>query len=64
MADCARDSGNPDEYYKSLRAYHPLNRLASPDEIGQFVLCLASRAALFMTGSAVAIDGGSTAGRL
>ena len=64
MADCARDSGNPDEYYKSFRAYHPLNRLASPDEIAQFVLCMASPAAFFMTGSAVAIDGGSTAGRV
>ena len=38
MADCARDSGDPDDYYKSFRAYHPLNRLASPDEIAQFVL--------------------------
>jgi NAD(P)-dependent dehydrogenase (short-subunit alcohol dehydrogenase family) len=64
MADCARDSGNPEEYYKSFRAYHPLGRLASPNEIAQFVLCLASPAASFMTGSAVAIDGGSTAGRV
>ena len=64
MADCARDSGDPENYYKNFRAYHPLGRLASPDEIAQFVLCLASPAAAFMTGSAVAIDGGSTAGRL
>ena len=64
MADCARDSGDPESYYKNFRAYHPLGRLASPDEIAQFVLCLASPAAGFMTGSAVAIDGGSTAGRL
>jgi NAD(P)-dependent dehydrogenase (short-subunit alcohol dehydrogenase family) len=64
MADCARDSGDPEDYYKSFRAYHPLNRLAAPDEIAQFVLCMASPAAFFMTGSAVAIDGGSTAGRV
>jgi NAD(P)-dependent dehydrogenase (short-subunit alcohol dehydrogenase family) len=64
MADCARDSADPEAYYQSFRAYHPLNRLASPDEIAQFVLCLASPAAAFMTGSAVAIDGGSTAGRV
>lgn len=63
MADCARDSGDPEAYYHAFKAYHPLNRLASPDEIAQFVLCLASPAAAFMTGSAVAIDGGSTAGR-
>jgi NAD(P)-dependent dehydrogenase (short-subunit alcohol dehydrogenase family) len=41
-----------------------LNRLASPEEIASFVLCLASPAAAFMTGSAVVIDGGSTAGRM
>ena len=41
----------------------PLGRLASPEEIADFVLCLASPAAAFMTGAAVALDGGSTAGR-
>jgi NAD(P)-dependent dehydrogenase (short-subunit alcohol dehydrogenase family) len=64
MRECAADSGNPEAYYRSFRAYHPLNRLASPEEIADFVLCLASPAAAFMTGSAVAIDGGSTAGRI
>ncbi|HXV26272.1 MAG TPA: SDR family oxidoreductase [Alphaproteobacteria bacterium] len=63
MQECARDSGDPDAYYRSFRTYHPLGRLATPQEIAQFVLCLASPAAAFMTGSAVAIDGGSTAGR-
>ncbi len=63
MQDCARDSGDPDAYYRSFRSYHPLGRLASPEEIAEFVLFLASPAAGFMTGSAVAIDGGSTAGR-
>jgi NAD(P)-dependent dehydrogenase (short-subunit alcohol dehydrogenase family) len=64
MQDCARDSGDPDAYYAGFRAYHPLGRLASPAEIAGFVLCLASPAAAYMTGAAVAIDGGSTAGRL
>jgi NAD(P)-dependent dehydrogenase (short-subunit alcohol dehydrogenase family) len=63
MQDCARDSGDPDAYYRSFRNYHPLGRFASPQEIAQFVLCLGSPAAAFMTGSAVAVDGGSTAGR-
>jgi NAD(P)-dependent dehydrogenase (short-subunit alcohol dehydrogenase family) len=63
MRECARDSGDPQGYYKSFRRYHPLGRLASPEEIAQFVLCLASPAAAFMTGAAVAIDGGSSAGR-
>lgn len=64
MQDCARDSGDPDAYYAAFRRYHPLGRLASPQEIAGFVLCLLSPAAAYMTGSAVALDGGSTAGRL
>ena len=64
MRDCADDSGDPDAYYAAFSRYHPLGRLASPGEIAAFTLCLLSPAAAFMTGSAVAIDGGSTAGRL
>lgn len=64
MRDCANDSGAAEQYYANFAAYHPLNRLASPDEIAAFVLCLLSPAAAFMTGSAISIDGGSTAGRL
>jgi NAD(P)-dependent dehydrogenase (short-subunit alcohol dehydrogenase family) len=64
MRDCATDSGDPDAYYAAFNRYHPVGRLASPDEIATFVLCLLSPAAGFMTGSAIAIDGGSTAGRL
>ena len=64
MRDCAADSGDPEAYYRNFRAYHPLGRLASPEEVANFVLCLASPAAAFMTGSPVALDGGSTAGRL
>ena len=64
MRDCATDSGDPEAYYAAFNRYHPVGRLASPDEIAAFVLCLLSPAAGFMTGSAVAIDGGSTAGRL
>jgi NAD(P)-dependent dehydrogenase (short-subunit alcohol dehydrogenase family) len=63
MRECAEDSGDPEAYYRGFRAYHPLNRLASPAEVAEFVLCLASPAAAFMTGSSVALDGGSTAGR-
>jgi NAD(P)-dependent dehydrogenase (short-subunit alcohol dehydrogenase family) len=64
MRDCAADSGDPKAYYAAFNRYHPVGRLASPDEIAAFVLCLLSPAAAFMTGSAIAIDGGSTAGRL
>lgn len=64
MRDCAADSGDPTAYYAAFNRYHPVGRLASPDEIAAFVLCLLSPAAAFMTGSAIAIDGGSSAGRL
>lgn len=64
MRDCAADSGDPAAYYAAFNRYHPVGRLASPDEIAAFILCLLSPAAAFMTGSAIAIDGGSTAGRL
>jgi NAD(P)-dependent dehydrogenase (short-subunit alcohol dehydrogenase family) len=63
MRDCAADSGDAAAYYRNFRAFHPLDRLAAPEEIADFVLCLASPAAAFMTGSSVVIDGGSTAGR-
>ncbi|MGE3829456.1 MAG: SDR family NAD(P)-dependent oxidoreductase [Parvibaculaceae bacterium] len=64
MRDCAEASGDAADYYRRAQAYHPLNRLAAPEEIASFILCLASPAAAYMTGSAIAIDGGSTAGRL
>lgn len=64
MKECAEASGDADAYYRAFRAYHPIGRLVGPEELADFVLCLASPAAAYMTGSAIAIDGGSTAGRL
>jgi NAD(P)-dependent dehydrogenase (short-subunit alcohol dehydrogenase family) len=63
MRDCANASPDPAAYYRAFEAYHPLGRLASPEEIADFVLCVGSPAAGFMTGAALAIDGGSSAGR-
>jgi NAD(P)-dependent dehydrogenase (short-subunit alcohol dehydrogenase family) len=37
--------------------------MADPAEVAEFVLCIASPAAAFVTGAALAVDGGSTAGR-
>jgi hypothetical protein len=45
MRDCATDSGDPEAYYAAFNRYHPVGRLASPDEIAAFVLCLLSPAA-------------------
>ena len=42
--------------------YAPMKRIATPAEIGQAVLYLASSDARFITGAALPIDGGSTAG--
>ncbi len=42
--------------------YAPMKRIAMPAEISQAVLYLASCEARFITGAALAIDGGSTAG--
>lgn len=64
MQDCAAASGDAAAYYAAFNRYHPIGRLASPDEIAAFVLCLLSPAAAYMTGAAIPIDGGSTAGRV
>jgi NAD(P)-dependent dehydrogenase (short-subunit alcohol dehydrogenase family) len=63
MRDCAEASGDPAAYYRSFETHSPMGRLTSPAEIAAFALCLVSPSAAFMTGAAIAIDGGSTAGR-
>jgi NAD(P)-dependent dehydrogenase (short-subunit alcohol dehydrogenase family) len=50
------------ESLDDLRARQPMGRLGSAEEIAQAVLYLASDAAAFVTGSALVIDGGLTAG--
>ncbi len=48
---------NP-EGLKALGSYHPLGRLAEPEEVAKTVLFLAGSDASFMTGSVVNVDGG------
>ena len=43
--------------------YAPLKRMATPEEIAMAIVYLASHEARFATGTALAIDGGSSAGR-
>jgi 2-keto-3-deoxy-L-fuconate dehydrogenase len=50
-----------DAVREQLKARHPMNRLAEPDEIAQMIVYLASPAAAFITGSVMTIDGGLTA---
>lgn len=53
------EAGEPLE---TLVARQPLGRLGTPEEIAAAVVYVASDAAAFMTGSALVIDGGLTAG--
>jgi NAD(P)-dependent dehydrogenase (short-subunit alcohol dehydrogenase family) len=41
---------------------HPLGRIAQPEEVARTILFLASEEASFITGAALAVDGGITAG--
>lgn len=43
-----------------IRARYPLRRIADPDELAEAILWLASPAASYVTGVALAVDGGRT----
>lgn len=54
--------GDVDEAARVWAGKHPLNRIATPEEIARVVLFLASDDSSFITGAAIPIDGGITAG--
>jgi NAD(P)-dependent dehydrogenase (short-subunit alcohol dehydrogenase family) len=54
---------DPDAAWQKMVDYAPLKRIASTEEIAHGVLYLASSEARFITGTSLAIDGGSTAGK-
>lgn len=54
--------GDVQQARKLWAGKHPLGRIAMPEEIGRTILFLASEDASFVTGTALAVDGGITAG--
>jgi NAD(P)-dependent dehydrogenase (short-subunit alcohol dehydrogenase family) len=58
----AMQLGEPADRFLAEAAQRPLNRVGKPEEIAQAVLYLASDAASFVTGTALVVDGGGTAG--
>lgn len=55
-------ASDPSEHEQTLISETPLKRIATPKEIGDAILYLASDEARFVTGAAFQIDGGTTAG--
>jgi len=54
--------GDVDEAQRLWAEKHPMGRIARPEEIAQSILFLASDEASFITGTALAVDGGILAG--
>jgi NAD(P)-dependent dehydrogenase (short-subunit alcohol dehydrogenase family) len=59
----AKKKPDPEAYWQKMIDYAPLKRIASTEEIAHAVMYLASDQARFITGTSLAIDGGSTAGK-
>jgi NAD(P)-dependent dehydrogenase (short-subunit alcohol dehydrogenase family) len=62
-ADFIDRAADPAAAERELIDYAPLKRIAAPEEVAHAVLYLASPAARFATGTALQLDGGTTAGR-
>jgi len=58
-----REYPDPEKAYRELAATHALNRMGRPDEIAAAAAYLASDDAAFVTGTALIIDGGLSAGK-
>jgi NAD(P)-dependent dehydrogenase (short-subunit alcohol dehydrogenase family) len=58
-----REYADPEVYLKQMVAPHVLKRMAQPSEIAAAALYLASDESAFVTGSAMAVDGGYTCGK-
>ncbi len=59
--DAAESGRGFEEYYRRVVEPIPMKRAATAEEVAQSILFLASEDASFMTGTALSVDGGSTA---
>ncbi|MED4691590.1 SDR family oxidoreductase [Peribacillus frigoritolerans] len=50
----------PEEYEEMLTSQVPMRRLASPEEVAEFMLFLSSEKANYITGTSMTIAGGKT----
>lgn len=53
-------AGDPEPALQAVRERYALGRIAAPDEIAAAIAFLTSREASYMTGTAIAVDGGRT----
>jgi NAD(P)-dependent dehydrogenase (short-subunit alcohol dehydrogenase family) len=60
LMNAIRNSPNPEATLARVVNRFPLKRIAKPEEIARAVLFLASSEASFITGAALAVDGGRT----
>ncbi|WP_374382465.1 SDR family NAD(P)-dependent oxidoreductase [Dongia sp.] len=62
IAGAARASGNAADYLVKARARAPMGRMATPREVADAILYLASDQASFVNGAILSVDGGGVCG--
>jgi NAD(P)-dependent dehydrogenase (short-subunit alcohol dehydrogenase family) len=63
VAEFIRNAPSPEEARKVREALHPLGRFGQPEDIAGLAVFLASDEARWITGAAMPVDGGYTAGK-